>query len=424
MWSRGASKIAGALLQGLAIPLVYHALGPHDYALFLLLSAILSTITLTQLGAGPALSQSIAKSNAEEDHSAEASAFASALIFAMVISLFAGIGVLAVTRFIPVGSLFGASFSVDQDVVVHTGAYVALIVVFLGMMGVIDSALSGYQEQVQTNFGVCGSYLASALVLFVISRHHVTIVQVLLTLYLLPGAGRLINLVMLLWRRPYLAGGFSKINKRTMKHIVHTGTAFWIIQASAVIEQHGGTYVMARFATPEMTAIFGVVYRAVDLVASVVGIVTQPLWPAFTDAAARQDSGWIHRTTQKVRRSLMGVASLLALALITCGAWGIKHIWHVDLDSQSSLIYVLGAYLVCNVWTHLHYVILMGLDRVWSIASLLITENIIMIGCGVLLVPRFHETGMAAAYLIASIALPAWLLPKLLDASLKTHPSS
>jgi len=64
IFSSGLSKLCGLALQASAIPLVYRSLGPHHYALYLLLTGALGTIALAQMGAGPGLTQGIAKANA------------------------------------------------------------------------------------------------------------------------------------------------------------------------------------------------------------------------------------------------------------------------------------------------------------------------------------------------------------------------
>ena len=154
-----------------------------------------------------------------------------------------------------------------------------------------------------------------------------------------------------------------------MGGMMHTGTAFWLMQGAGTIEQNGGTYVLAHFASAQATAIFGIIYKTVGLVGAVVLVFTQPLWPAFTDAVTRWDYGWIERAVGKIRRRLMLLAVFLAVGLSAVGPIAIEHVWHVDIGTQRMVLYILAIYLFANIWTHFHYVILMGLDRVWTMAG-------------------------------------------------------
>ncbi len=414
--SSGLSKVTAVGLQGLAIPLVYHALGTHRFALYLLLTAALATITLLQFGAGPGLTQSIARAHAHGDGSEEGGALASAFVFVTAAALLGGVICELVVRLVPAATLFGASYAADQALIIYTADAVVLVMVLLLALGVVDSALAGYQEQVATNLGMCIANVISTVALIVLCRYHQpTIVQVMLVLYGGAILSRFVNLIVLLGKRPYLLRGFMHMNRRNLGLMMHAGVAFWIIQATGVLEQHGGMYLMAHLTTPHATVIFGVIFRVANLVSSAVGIFTQPLWPAFTDAVARHDSGWVHRAAAKIKRIVMSIAGALALLTVTLGSWTIEHVLRVNIAGSRQAVIIIGIYILFNLWTHYHYVVLMGLDRVWTVAGFVLIENLSMLVLGLVLVPHMAASGMAAAYLLASALLPAWILPRILS---------
>lgn len=421
MMSSGASKLTAIALQGLAIPLVYHALGTHRYALFLLISAALATLSLVQLGAGPGLTQAIARAHATENRREEGGALASAFAFVAATSVAGTAACLAVVHMVPSGVLFGPTYAGDQIEVVHAATVAVLIAALSIVLGVVDSALAGYQEQVATNLGMCASNVLSTVALVLLCRYlHPSLIQVILVLFGGPIVCRLTNLILLFTRRPYLALGLRQITGRNFLLIAHTGASFWLIQAMGILEQHGGTYLMAHLTSAQETDIFAVIYRAVCLASSTVGILTQPLWPAFTDAVARHDFTWVNRAVVKIRRAIVMIAVSLATIVISNGGWGIQHLWHIDITGKRTVVVVLGLYLLSNLWTHFHYIVLMGLDRIWSVACLVIVENLVMLSLGRLAVPHFSALGMAAAYLLASVAIPAWVLPRILAVALRS----
>lgn len=413
--SSGLSKITALALQGIAIPLVYHALGTHQFAIYLLLTAALATITLVQFGAGPGLTQAIAKAHAEGDRKEEAGALASAFAFVTSTTVLGALGCVLLVHSVPVATLFGASFSADRALIITTANAVIAVMALALILGVVDSALAGYQEQVVTNLGMCVANVLSTIALIMLCRlTHPTIVQVMLVLYGGAILSRFANLVLLFFKRPYLLRGVLHMNRRNLGLMMHTGVAFWCIQATGVLEQHGGTYLMAHLSTPHATDIFGVIFRAGNLLTSTVAIFTQPLWPAFTDAVARHDANWVHRAAQKIRRIVMTIASTLALLMLAFGAWGIEHIWRVNLAGNHVAVFLIGGYIFVNLWTHYHYVMLMGVDRVWTAAALIFVENLMMLALGAAVIPHFGVSGLAFAYLLASLLVPVWLLPWIL----------
>jgi O-antigen/teichoic acid export membrane protein len=419
VFSSGMSKLTAVGLQGLAIPLVYHALGTHQFALYLLLTAALASITLLQFGAGPGLTQAIARAHAQGDTNQEGSALASAFAVVTAASALGGLICVLLVRFVPAAMLFGASYSADQALIIYTANAVVLVMALALVLGVVDSAFAGYQEQIATNLGMCVANVVSTVALIVLCRYNrPTIVQVMLVLYGGAILSRFVNLIVLLVKRPYLLRGFMHMNRRNLGLMMHTGVAFWLIQATGVLEQHGGTYLMAHLTTPQITDIFGVIFRAGSLISATVGIFTQPLWPAFTDAVARHDSGWVHRAARKIRRIVMSIAGALALLMITIGTWGIEHVWRVGISGNRLTVVIVGVYILFNLWTHYHYVLLMGLDRAWTVAGLVLVENLSMLVLGMVIVPHMGASGMAVAYLLASALLPAWILPHILSGRL------
>jgi O-antigen/teichoic acid export membrane protein len=419
--SNGLSKLSAIGLQGLAIPLVFRALGTHNFALYLLLTAALATLALLQFGVGPGLTQAVAKAHALGDHDEERSAFVSSFLFVGSSSALGAMALLSLVRAVPPGTLFGPSFAGDRAEIIQAADVVVLVMFLFMLASVVDSLLAGYQAQVATNLGTCAANIASTAGLLALCyRFHPSILQVVLVMYGGAILSRLVNLLLLFARRPYLVRGPVRFNSHNFGLMMRIGLAFWVVQGASVLEQHGGTYLVAHVSDAHNTDIFGVVYRATCLGTASVGILTQPLWPAFTDAVARRDSKWLRKAIDGVRRVVISVALVLAFVMVTMGVWGIEHIWRIDLTGNRWAVYIFGVYLFTNLWTHFHYVVLMGLDRVWTVAGVILVENLVMLALGFFTVSHFGAVGMAGAYLLANICLPALVLPQILSKRIST----
>jgi O-antigen/teichoic acid export membrane protein len=413
------SKVGGLGVQGIAIPLVYHTLGPHQYALYLLLTAALATISLLQMGAGPGLTRGIASANAAGAHDVEASLFSAALRLSISGAVIGAGAILAAIYLVPITHLFGPAFVADrQEILSAANVCTALLAAYI-VLGVADSALAGYREHVVTNLSSFAGSVVSTVLLIIICRHHAGIVGVILTLYGTIAASKLVSLSILLIRHPNLVTRLVGSVRGSYKTLLNIGLAFWLMQLAGILEQHSGTFVMSHHSTPQATDIFAVVYRAITLAGSGILVLTQPLWPAFVDAIAHQDIAWIHRQYRRIRTASMIYSCTVALAMITVGPYLFHRVMHFDIPANYSLYVVVGVYFIANVWTHLFYVTLMGMSAIWWVVVVEISENILMILFGILLVPHFGPTGMALAYLLASIVLPAWALPILFKKQLQ-----
>ncbi len=413
VYSSGGSKVTALALQGLAIPLVYRALGSHQYALYVLLSGVLASISLLQMGAGPGLTRGLAQAHAEGDRERESALFCGALIFSACAAALGAAVVSTAVHVIPSQSLFGAAFGSDHSEITHVTSICALLLAVHIVLGVVDSALAGYQEQVFTGVSTGLTNIVTTCVLCVICSRSPSITSVVLTLYGLPACSRLVNLVMLLRRRPHLMSCISRPVNWPLRMLLHTGVGFWIVQVGGLLEQNAGPFLLAHLSTPQAVDIFAITFKICGFAGAVVGTLTQPLWPSFTDAIARHDMAWVSRVFRKVRLALVSLSSVLAVGIVIFGSWFLTHAVHASVGPGRSLFVVLAIYLVANMWTHLHYVTLMGIIDIWRIAGIVLAENCLMIVCGALLAPRLGASGMALGYLLASMMLPAWLLPRM-----------
>lgn len=414
------SKITGFALQAFSLPLVFHSLDSRAYANYLLVSAILSTLNLAQMGTGPGLTQEIATAAARGNKDDEARFLASAFTLSFTILLLGTSVVFALAHIVPPERLLGDAYAGEQSQIVETAQICMMLVGAHVVLANVDSALAGYQEQVYTSVASSVSNVIAAMLVAYVCRHEPTISTVILATFMPPTISRAINLVLLVFRRRYLLGGLSAVSTTSIRKLVGAGLAFWIIQLSSMIEQNAGVLVLAHHGTASDVAIYGFIYKAVLLGLSGVTIVTQPLWPAYIDARVRRDTEWITRVFRVTRNTLMIFAIAATVLVAATGPFMLESIANIDLGtSGASILYVFAAYFSCNIWAHVHYMAVMGLGNVWRLAGVMAAENGLMLGLALLFAPCLGATGMALAYLVSSACLPLWLLPIMMRRTLR-----
>jgi O-antigen/teichoic acid export membrane protein len=237
-------------------------------------------------------------------------------------------------------------------------------------------------------------------------------------LFGVPTLSRIANLVALYLRRPYLLQGVLRSSSGFYRTLLHVGLAFWAFELCSVLSSNGGTFVLARLSSTHDTDLFAIVYKYLALASMAVNVITAPLWPAITDAIAHRDIDWVRRSYARILRVLNIYSGALALVTMTAGPWLFQHVLHVDTRGYYVVFLILGIYFVANIWTHLMYITMMGMPGIWRAAAVLFAENLLMLLFALLLVPHLGAAGMALAYLIASVVLPVWLLPRLMQQEL------
>jgi hypothetical protein len=126
-----------------------------------------------------------------------------------------------------------------------------------------------------------------------------------------------------------------------------------------------------------------------------------------------------NRSYLQIRRAQTVYSCLFAVLIVTSGPWIFQRVMHIDTAGNQMLFSILGTYFVANTWTHLFYMTMMGLRDMWKVATMVSVENLLMVLFGIILVLRLGVSGMALAYLCASVVLPVWLLPRLMAKTLE-----
>jgi O-antigen/teichoic acid export membrane protein len=283
----------------------------------------------------------------------------------------------------------------------------------------VDSALAGYQEQVLSSVGSMVANIISVILLIIVCRHAPSIIGVIFVLYGMPTLSRAANLVALFLRRPYLVHGMFQSLQGFYATLLNVGLAFWAIELVSMVTLNSGTFVLARLSSTHDTDLFALIFKYLALASAAVNVITQPLWPAIADAIVHRDIDWIRRSYAQIRRALSIYSGLLALISMSAGQWIFQHILHVDTTGYYLSFFILSFYFVANIRVHLLCVTMMGLQGSWQVAVVLFSESLLMLLFGVVLVPHLGAAGMALAYLGASVALPTWLLPRLMKNELE-----
>lgn len=399
-------------MQVLAIPVAISALGAERYGVFLTISAALSWIAMTNLGIGPGLTHGIARAAAAGTVQDERRYFVTACSGTALFATIA-LGALAALLWVfPVESLLGQQYApyrleIGQGVVV-----LALILAFQILISPVEAARAGYQEQFVTNAWNGGAGILSLLLLFAAAAWWPTITAMIVAVY---GSAALVkgpNMYQMVRARRYLlpaAGGFDRTILRVL---LSTGLAFSMVQFSSLLAQQASVFLVGRLLGPVQAAEFGVVFRLVFFAGGIVIMFTQPLWPAYADAASRGDKAWI---SSAYRKSLLLIAYAAAGGLVL-GLFGrpIVQFWvGKDVMPSASLCAWMGAYLFTSACSHVHYMTLLGLGHSWRPAWLTLTEALLGTVLAVLLLPQVGATGAAAALVVANALVSLWAFPLL-----------
>jgi O-antigen/teichoic acid export membrane protein len=410
------SKAVFLIVQIIAIPMVYRAIGAEQFAAYAAVTAAVSILGFLNLGMGGALVTPLAQAAASGDHPREARLFGATILPIAVIATLALCITLPGLWLLPLRTLFGVAATTTAPQALRAGAILACIGTIAAIpLSVIDSARQAYQEMHISNmFGLLtNTLLCTGLLLTAWLRP--TLPAFVAVTALSPLATRLVNAVLLFLRRPYLlptrqvAGSWRLVRRLAGDGFSYMGAA----AIANVLLYQWPVYYMARVRPPLESSAFAVYFQLILLVLSFGMSIAQPLWPAVADAAAREDWGWIAIVLSRARIAALvcGVLELFALGFLMNM---FLRLWlHRPIHIEPLAAWAAGAYLLLATWEYVHWPLALGLGAMRA-ASGLTFWRAAAFAASVPLAISHGTVGLMVALCTSVLAISAWIYPLLL----------
>jgi O-antigen/teichoic acid export membrane protein len=411
------SKAITLLVQVIAIPTVYRAIGPAQFAAYAAVTAAVSILGFLNLGMGGALVTPLAQAAADRDPQREASLFRATLIPLGAVATLALCIALPLLWLLPLGTLFGLAATTAPPQALRTAALLACVGTLAAVpLSVMDSARQAYQEMhisnlfgTLTNAIMCVGLLATA-------RFMPTLPAFVAVTALSPLAVRLLNAALLFVRRPYLLamcrgwGSWLLVRRLAWDGLSYMGAA----AVANVLIYQWPVYYMARVRPPLESSAFAVYLQLILLALSFSASLAQPLWAPVADATARADRIWVAKVIHRARAASLayGVCGLLTLGLATNV---LLRLWlHRPIHVQPPACWLGGAYVLLATWEYVHWPLSLGLGAMRP-ASHLVLLRAAVFAAFVPFASRDGQVGIMALLCASVAVITAWSYPRLLS---------
>lgn len=325
----------------LTVRLTIRYLGTERYGMWMTITSVVSFLIFADLGMGNGLVNVIADAHGRDDDESVRKYVSSAFFVLLGIALLL-LGILALAYpYVPWPHVFNVSSSLAAR---ESGpaVFVFLACFLLNLpLDVVQRLQAGYQEGYATNFWTAaGALLGLGNLLVAIHLHRGLPFLILAIL-----GGQIVGVLgnwgqAFGWKRRGLLPRWGSCDSAAARRILGTGVWFFIIQACSVFMIPLDNIVITQILGPDAVTQFSVPMRLFILVSTVAAMFVIPLWPAYGEAAARGDVGWIKSTfyhSLVYNVMVFGPASL-GLALL---GRPIMHIW-VGQQIQPSHLLLFG----------------------------------------------------------------------------------
>lgn len=339
-------QIAGTLV---IMPVMLRALGAAGFGIWGAAASLAWLSGVIDLGMGSALvtlvARSLALGQAHEARRQIASALALGASLAVLLLLLSGTVWLRTTGRADTTVYFIAVLGLCLNLPLNSANNV--------WMALQEGYYSSFWELVQTVVTTVGLLLAA-----VFARDLRLLVAIVYGGLVASNLGSLIHLLI---AHPELRPDKPLQSWRTFREVASTGSMFFLITIAGSLSFVLDNVLALQMLGPEASARMTIATRMCVTAMGGMAVISQPLWPAFTDAAHRSDRHWILGNSTRWMALLVG-AALAGSAILVLFGERLLRLWlHADLGFGPVLMWAIAAWIVAQALVRIPNLLLSAL---------------------------------------------------------------
>lgn len=344
------------------IPLMISYLGKEQYGIWSTLLSIMSWVVFFDLGIGNGLRNKVAESLAKNKVGEAADYISSGYTWIGIISLVLFVLVAISSFLIPWQVIFNAN--VLSNTTLRDAVLIAEFFLFFNFwLSLINQVLNAVQRTSWVVFGQLISNVSCLIVVFVLFKKTEASLLLLITGYGLSivAAGVFLSFCFYKVRkdlRPKL-----NYDRQYIQPLLTVGSQFFVIQLAVLVIFTTDKILITQLFGPQYVTQYDVVFKLFSIITLIHGLITAPLWSAYTDAYHRLDLQWISQTLRK-QLAIFFVVTLLVIALCFV-AKPIINLWvGEDFEIPENLVFGMGVFVVVSTWNNVFGSVLGGIGKV------------------------------------------------------------
>lgn len=356
--ARGLNLFVGFI----SVPLAVGYLGRERYGVWITISSLLAFLSITDFGLIGSLLNAIADAHGRDDRHQAQRYVASAFWLLIAMALVLWLPFAAGSHWIA-AQLFSGNGTISLLSEARPAVLIAISIFFLNFpLNLFNQVLWAHQQNAIVNLCAMITSIGNLIAIVAVVVCKGGLVWLVLAY---SGCGLLVSLVGSIWlfgyAKPWLKPSISAVDPSLMRKLLGTGWKFFIISIFWIVNLQTDNLIISHFLGPGEVTPYSIAYRLLSYAVIFQSFAVVALWPAYTEAKARNDTRWIRRTFkanlifsfasslpftilfvffgQNIIRLWAGQAAVPSFSLLVWMA-----IWNLMLATLSSGTFLLNAF--------------------------------------------------------------------------------
>lgn len=360
LFCRGVDIAIGFLL----VPLTLGYLDKTRYGIWVTLTSVVGWFQVMDLGLGSGLRNRLAEALACGDtavarrYISTTYAFLGGIASSLVLIFFAA----------SYWSNWAKIFNVPQDLAHETNVMVPVIFIFFCLLfplKLIDTVWTADQKPSVVNvYGLITHILMLAVIYLLAKGTAPSLLKFVLGFSSIPLAVQLmVNIIAFRFTYRAIAPSLRLFDWASGKTLTSLGVQFFVMQIAYMVMFASSNLVISRLFGPAEVTPYNIAFKYFSISSMLFGIVTLPLWSAFTEAYYHKDMMWIRRVMFRMNLLWLGLAA--ATGIMICVSSLVYRIWiNNAVTIPFRLTILVGLFNVISAWNSLYAAFLNGVGKI------------------------------------------------------------
>jgi O-antigen/teichoic acid export membrane protein len=408
------SPVVTAIIQLGSVPLLVHAWGAAKYGDWLLLSAVPSYLTFSDLGFGDASASDMSVRVAANDREGALETFQSSWVLVTVASLVALLLAGLFAWWVPWQlwlKLSGVSDTQAAEVLMLLGGHVAVS----QQNGILESGYRSDGQFARGTFWMVILRLAETVALTIVALAGGTLVAVARTLLLVRCIGTIAYALVLRHSSPWIQFGIRHARLRTIKRMAAPALGFIAFPVGYALTLQGFTIVIGALLGPIAVVSFATLRTLSRMILQVTTVIKHAVWPELSTAFGEGNVSLARMLHRQMWRVSLGLSLFGGLVLWTLGP-SMYRLWlRQNVPFDAACFHALLIVAAANSLWEASAVIPMSINGHCRIAVMYSLTALVSLGFAWMLIPSLGTVGAALALLAADGCMTVLVLRTALD---------
>lgn len=382
-------KLGAVLSTFVAMPILIKYLGVELFGIWATMLTLVSWIMLFDLGIGNGLKNKVSESIAIDNPQLASYYISTAYILIGVISLSLFLIFLMVSFWVSWQSVFNTHV-VNEISLRNSIITLGFFIFFNFWISLVNQIYHGLQRSSVVVFGQFLSNAFALIAVYVLFKFtEKSMIYVIYAYGVSLVASNLLLSFILFKTRNDFWPRYALFQSEKVKPLLNLGIKFFIIQLAVLTIFMTDKILITQLLGPAQVTPYEVLFKLFSIFTIVHSLVLVPLWPAYSDAYARQDYDWIRSQIKK--QVVFALGLFLGTIILAFTGPEIVGLWIGEgVKISHSLYFMFALFIILSIWSNIFAYFVSAINKVGFQLVTAVLAAIINIPLSILFVKYFN----------------------------------